>query len=604
MRKLLLAFLMAGMLFQVSCSRKEEKTEKPSAKKHVDSIPMPEDALSVNITGQYGGRVVAAILGDLKTFNQLLYHETDSNTMNQLMNPGLTALNNKTMNVEPALAKSWDISEDNLTFTFHLRKGLHWSDGHPFTAADVLFTMEIVNDPKISSGAQDVLKINGKPLQWSQVDDHTVVMKLPSIYAPILNQLDSGTVSIVAKHKWEKAYREGKFEQTMQVSMDPNDFVCLGAFKLKQYKAGQSITLTRNPYYWKKDRDGNRLPYLDEIVFLSIPSQDQTQLKILNGELDVHYSIRPEDLQNVEQKAASIGVKVYNLGPAYDFEGIILNQNGDKNPKTNKPVVDPIKRAWFTDLNFRKAIAYAIDRNTIVSNAYYGKAIPSYQFESVANHFWYNDAITKYPHDPAKALELLKASGFRQKTDSLGKLVLVDKKGNEVRFSLVTNHGNSLRAAECNIIASDLAKLGMQVQVSIMEFNMLVNRIMDTYDYEAILGGLSHDDTDPSNGMNTWLSSGTLHFWWPKQKFPHTEWEKKIDELMYAQIGTYDLAERKKFYGEVQQIVSDQQPMVFTINPYLFVCAKENIGNLSPTVARHRLLWNGDELYWKKGNTQ
>jgi peptide/nickel transport system substrate-binding protein len=263
-----------------------------------------------------------------------------------------------------------------------------------------------------------------------------------------------------------------------------------------------------------------------------------------------------------------------------------------------------MKRAWFTDLNFRKAVSYAIDREALVRNAYFGKAIPAYQFESVANPLWYNDNITKYPFDPAKSLELLKQSGFRQKMDSLGKPILLDKKGNEVRFTLYTNSGNNIRATVCNMIASDLAKLGMQVQFSALDFNMLITRIMETYDFDTILTGLSHDDVDPSNGMNTWLSSGTLHFWWPQQEYPHTPWEKRIDELMIGQIQTLNMEQRKKDYWEVQQIVSDQQPMVFTVNQYLFVSAKENLGNLNPTVARHRLLWNADELYWKTAKTQ
>jgi peptide/nickel transport system substrate-binding protein len=234
-----------------------------------------------------------------------------------------------------------------------------------------------------------------------------------------------------------------------------------------------------------------------------------------------------------------------------------------------------------------------------VKNAYYGKAIPSYAFVSVSNHFWYNDSITRYPYDTAKSLDLLKSSGFKQKTDSLGKPILVDKKGNEVRFSLYTNTNNSIRNTECNMIASDLAKIGMQVQYTPLDFNTLTTRVLNTFDFDSILLGLSHDDVDPSNGMNTWASSGTSHFWWPQQESPHTAWEKRIDELMNAQFKTFDLAERKKYYDEVQQIVSEQQPMIFTVNKYIFACAKEKLGNLNPTLARHRILWNGEELYWK-----
>jgi peptide/nickel transport system substrate-binding protein len=600
MRKSLPVFLLvAAVCFQISCNKTEEKPKAAAQKQRTDPHPLPEDAMTVNITGEYGGRVVEAILADIKTFNQLLFHEVDSMTMNQLMSPGLTRLNNKTQEVEPALAKSWESSDDKLTWTFHLRKGLQWSDGQPFNADDVLFTMEIVNDPKIASGAKDALSPGNMPIQWTKVDDYTVVAKLPSIFAPFLRQLDGGTVAIVAKHKWEKAYRDGNFEQTMQVNMDPKDFVSIGAFRLKSYKSGQSITLERNPYYWKKDRDGKRLPYLDEIVFLIVPNQDQIQLKILNGELDVHYTIRPEDVDNLQQKARSLGLKVYNIGLSYDLEGIFFNMDRDRDPKTNKPYVDPVKLSWFSDLNFRKAISHALDRESLLKNGYYGRGIIAYGFESVNNPFWYNDAIVRFPYDPEKSMELLKASGFRQKTDSFGKPVLVDKKGNEVRFTLHTNSGNTVRNAACNMIVSDLAKLGIQVQYTQLDFNTLVTQITQSHDFDAIYLGLSHDDNDPSNGMNVWTSNGTLHFWWPQQKSPHTPWEKRIDECMNAQQTTFDMALRKKYYDEVQLIVSEQQPMIFMVNQNIFACAKEKVGNLSPTVTRHRVLWNGDELYWK-----
>ncbi len=605
MKKVLpVLILIAAVLVPISCSKKEEKAPSEARKQYTDPYPIPEDAQTVDISGEYGGRIVAAMLGDITTFNQLLFQGSDTLTLNQLMSPGLTRFNNKTQDVEPGLAKSWEASEDMLTWTFHLRKGLKWSDGQPFSAADVIFTMEIVNDPKIPSGGKDGLTVRNKPIEWSQIDDHTVMAKLPSAFPPFLRQLDCGTVPIVAKHKWEKAFREGTFEQTMQVSMDPKDFVSVGAFTFKQYKPGQSITLARNPFYWAKDRNGKRLPYLDEIVFLCLPNQDQTQLKLENGELDVHYAIRPQDLETMEEKAASIGMQIFNIGPSYDYEGVFFNQNGDQNPETKKPYVDPVKRAWFTDLNFRRAMSHATDREAMVKNAYFNKAVASYGFESVSNFLWFNKDITRYPYDLAQALELLKKSGFRQKLDSLGKPVLWDKNGNQVRFALHTNSESSNRNAICNIIVSDLAKLGIEVQYSQIDFKTLVTEVTNTFDYDAVLLGLTHDDTDPSNGMNVWLSSGTLHFWWPQQKFPHTPWEKRIDELMNAQLGTFDTAERKQYYDEVQKIASEQQPMIFTVNKYIFACARSDIGNLIPTLARDRVLWNGEQLYWKSKNAK
>jgi len=595
MRKLL---VILTVVLQFSCGA--PTPEKPKAAQPSDPYPMSEDALAVSVTGEAGGRIITAMLNDPETFHPLLFSTVDSQTFNQLMHPGLTRLNPATQQPEPSLAKSWESSEDHLTWTFHLRKGLTWSDGQPFGAHDVLFTMQVVNDPKIVSSAQDALTLNSRPVAWKQIDELTVTATLPSPFASFLRQLDGGTTPILAKHKWETPYHAGTFEQQWQVSMNPEDFVGIGPFLLKEYFQGQTVRLFRNPRYWKRDGTGRRLPYLDEIIFQICSDLNQLQLKIQNGEIDTYYSIRGEDVERFQQKSSSTGMNVIAAGPSQDFEGVILNQNTDKNPKTGKPYIDPVKTSWFTDVNFRRAISYGINREALVQNAYFGKAIPSYGPESVSNKLWYNEKIMAYPYDPLKTLELLQASGFQQKKDSTGSVKLFDSKGHQVRFSMHTNAGNTTRSTECLLIAGDLLKLGIQVDYSPLDFNTLATKVTETFDYDAILLSVSHDDTDPAGGMNVMLSSGTTHLWWPQQKFPHTEWEKRIDELMNLQFKTFSYEERKGYYNEVQRILSDQQPMVYTVTPLIFVCAKTKIGNLHPVVARHRTLWNAEELYWKK----
>lgn len=583
----------------LSCSEKRVEQHSQDTTKHEDPYPQPQDALRVNVTGKHGGRVVTATLSDPKTFNPLLFYEAESQTLNQLMGAGLTRVNLKTQEVETALAKSWENSSDHLTWIFHLRKGLTWSDGHPFSAEDVLFTMQIVNDPKIASSAQDALSINGKQIQWIQKDLHTVVATLPVPYASFLRQLDGATLPMLPKHKWQAAYEDGKFEQMMQVSMNANDLVGLGAFKLKEYRAGQSLTLVRNPRYWKIDKAGKRLPYLDEITFLIFSDINHLQLYIEKGQIDTYHSVRPEDVAELERKHGSTGIRVHNIGPAYESEQIFFNMNAGKNPKTGKPYLNPKKLSWFSDVNFRRAVSHAIDRDSLVRNALYGSGIAASGPESGSNHVWHNDRIEKYPYDPGKSMQLLEASGFRI-LKMPGGIKLFDRQGNEVRFSLHTNAGNTIRNSQCTLIVSDLDKLGIKVEYTPLEFNTLVDKVTANYDFDAILLGLSHDDVDPSAGMNVWLSSGSLHFWWPNQDVPHTSWEKRIDELMNLQLSAMNTTLRKKYYDEVQEIIADQQPLIYTVTQYVYVCAKDGLKNLQPTIARHRTLWNADELAWSQ----
>jgi peptide/nickel transport system substrate-binding protein len=590
----ILSCLLVVLLF--GCSKPVEEKASPKSS-YKDPNPIAADAEKLSITGKHGGKLVSATLSDIKSFNMLTHSEEAGQMLNQLMNPGLTRLNLVTQQPEPALAKSWENSDDFLTWTFHLRKGLLWSDGKPFTADDVLFTMQLVNDKNLDSGAKDAL-LDGT-IQWTKLDDHTVRAKLPEVFVPFLRQLDGGAAAIVPKHTWEQVYKEGKFAESMQVTMDPKAYVCIGAFKPKVFKAGQYFTIERNPHYWKIDQNGRRLPYLDEITFLMLPTQDQIFLKMSTGEVDSFYSVRPEDVESLQQKEATTGLKVIRVGPSYDGEGFWFNMNGDRNPKNKKPYMDSIKRTWFTDVNFRRAVSHAINRENIIQNVYYGKALPAWGVESTSNKIWYNDKIVRYPYSPEKALELLKASGFRQDIDAVGKPKLYDKKGNLVRFSLYTNSGNTLRSTQSNLIASDLGKLGMQVEAAALDFNTLVTKINNTFDYDAVLLGITNDDLDPHGGSNVWKSNGTLHFWWPQQKSPATDWEKRIDELFVLQQNEVDFPKRKQYYDEVQMIISEQVPMIYTINQIIHVVAKEKIGNLKPTVSRHRTLWNGDELYWK-----
>ena len=552
----------------------------------------------VPTTGKPGGRIVSCFLNDPSTFHPLVTDDLESQIRNQLMNPGLARINLEDQTVQPELAKSWEISPDQLRWTFQLRKGIRWSDGYPFTAADVLFTMEVINDPNFPNAAKDALTINSKPVSWRKLDDHTVVADLPSVFASFLRKLDSTTLPIIPKHKWEKAYRSGTLRDAHSLKMNPTDYVTLGAFSLKQFKQGQYIHLVKNPHYWKLDTNKKKLPYLEEIIFLILPDLNLVQLKMELGEIDTFYAIRPQDVASLKAKGPSIGMKLYNLGPSYGFEGLFFNQNGGRDSKTGKFYVDPIKRSWFSDLNFRKAISYCIDREAMVQTVLFGMGQHSFGPESPANRLWYNKDIVKYPYNLPEAVRLLTKSGFYRKTDSNGRPILYDSKSNPVRFSLLTNAGNTVRNQQCLNIVSDLGKLGITVNYSAIEFRTLISKIINTYDFDAILLGKSHE-VDPSDSMATWLSSSSAHFWWPNQKKPATTWEKRIDELMLLQNQTFNQNERKKYYDEVQYLLSEHLPMIFTINETIWVCAKERIGNLKPRMSRHRTLWNAEELYWR-----
>jgi peptide/nickel transport system substrate-binding protein len=266
---------------------------------------------------------------------------------------------------------------------------------------------------------------------------------------------------------------------------------------------------------------------------------------------------------------------------------------------SGKPFVDPVKLKWFRNTKFRQAISYALDRDAITQSIFSGRAIPAYGFETPGNKKWFNPDIQKYSYDPAKALELLKEIGIEKRN---GDDFLTDADGNKIEFVLNTNTGNGAREKAAVFIQSDLQKIGIKVIFQSIEFNTLITKINNTYDYECILMGLAPGTVaDPSDGMNTLKSSGFTHQWFPRQKTPSTDWEARIDDLMDQQMKVLDYNERKKIYDEVQAIMAEQEPIVPTVTPMYYAAIRSDVGNVRPTPLNgYRATWNLEELYFKK----
>ena len=209
----------------------------------------------LNINDRYGGGFVLATTSDPKSFNEITAKETSTSLVTDLIFEGLTTTNAFSAKIEPNLAKSWDISEDGLTWTFHLREDVRWNDGQPFSADDVVFTFnELIYNPDIPSSARDIFTIDEKTFTVEKVDDRTVRFVLPVKFAPFLRGMGQ---AILPKHKLGKVVAQGRFNFTWGIDTDPEEIVGTGAFKLARYDPGQRLVFERNPYYWKKSAEGD-----------------------------------------------------------------------------------------------------------------------------------------------------------------------------------------------------------------------------------------------------------------------------------------------------------------------------------------------------------
>ena len=358
-----------------------------------------------NEVGRYGGRLVVALRAEPKTLNPATAVDNPSRTVIRRMMADLIHINRYSQRTEPALAKSWTASRDGRRYALQLRRGLRFSDGHPFNADDVLFTFQVYLDEQVRSPNRDLLIVGGKPIAVRKIDSQTVRFELAQPYAAAERLFDS--IAILPRHLLENAYQEGKLAQAWNIATPPAQIAGLGPFRLKEYVPGQRIVLERNPYYWKADGDGNRLPYLDEITFLLVPSQDAQVIRFQAGETDVISRLSAENFSVLAKEQQARGYRLYDLGPGLNYNFLFFNLN---NLASKQLPEIARKQTWFRELNFRKAISAAIDRAGIVRLTYQGRATPLWGHVTPGNKLWVNSALPQPPQSLARARQFLEAA--------------------------------------------------------------------------------------------------------------------------------------------------------------------------------------------------
>ncbi len=245
-----------------------------------------EDYLEVpGLSGRAGGRLVYSERTEPKTLNPLLASDNVSRDIIHRLSADLVHINRATLRTEPALAERCTISPDGLRYTLDLRHGLRFSDGQPFDADDVIFTFKVYLDEKIDSPQRNLWILDGRPVRVRKLDTYRVEFELPRANAVGDRIFDS--VPILPRHLLEGAYREGKLLEAWGLGTPPGAIAGLGPFRFKQYVPGQRVVLERNPYYWKRDAAGNRLPYLSELDFSLDGGEDMQVLRFEAGESDM-----------------------------------------------------------------------------------------------------------------------------------------------------------------------------------------------------------------------------------------------------------------------------------------------------------------------------
>ncbi len=526
-----------------------------------------------------GGELVGSLRGDPAGYNRYTEPSAAADLLALLTHSTLVSVDRATDELQPALAESWTQSADGLNYILKLRNDVQFSDGAPFTSADVLFTARVVYDEKTNSSFRSAILVAGKPLTFEAPDPFTVVVRLPAPFVPGLRLLAG--VPILPKHKLEAALDSGTFGDQWKAGTPLTSIAGLGPFVLDEHIAGQRMVFARNNRYWRRDTTGVRLPYLDKLTIAIIPDQNTEALRIQSGEIDLmsNGDIRAEDHAAFRRASEQGKLRLIDVGVGLDPNFLWFNLRGGN--------------ALFREKAFRQAISYAVDRQAIVNTVFLGAGVPIYGPVTPGNKTWYSESAPAYPHDPVRARELLKSIGLQLRAaDGL----LTDAQGRPVRFSLLAQKGHTVRERTAAMIQEHLRQVGITVDIVGLEPGGIFAR-WGSGDYETVYHGIQASSTDPSIGMaDFWFSSGSFHPWDPGQKSPATEWEARIDDLMRKVATAPTLTERQQLYAQVQKIFGEEQPAIYLVAPRVTLAVSNRVANPQPALQVPQLLWSAETL--------
>jgi len=532
-----------------------------------------------------GGSLVATLRSEPRTLNPLAGRDFASTLVATLTHARLLRINRATQQLEPSLAESYACSANGLSCTLKLRRGVAFSDGAPFSSADVVFSFRAIYDEKTGSPLGDAMLVGGKPMAVAAPDAHTVVLTFPAPFAPGLRLLDS--LPIVPKHKLEAALNAGTLRQQWGPATPPGEIAGLGPFVLQDYRAGERLVFVRNPRYWRTSASGAPLPLLDRLTLDITPDQNAELLRLQSGQADLTQSeVRPDDYAALRRAASAGKLRLADAGLAFDADAFWFNLKPGAKAHAGRP--------WLARVELRRAISHAVNRRAFADEVFLGAAEPLWGPVPPSNAAWYppEGAIDRQAHDPARARVLLAGLGLR---DANRDGMLDDASGAPARFALVTQKGNTALEKGAAFVRDELRKVGLAVDVVPLEVGALVDR-MTKGDYDALYFRFLTTDTDPAMNLDFWLSSGGAHVWNMEQPAPTTPWEKEIDALVVKMAAERAPAERRRLFVQAQKVLAENLPVIYFAVPRVFVATSTRVTGAVPAPVRPPVLWNADSI--------
>ena len=533
-------------------------------------------AITVPIVAE--NRLVLSQRAEPRTLNPVFAQDAPTRDVLRLIHGRLVRINGATLGTEAALAEKWSFSPDGRSCTLRLRRGVKFSDGQPFTADDVVFSLELYQDPKLGSPQRDLLAAGGRPLRVTKLSAHEVRLEFAEPYGPAERLFDG--LAILPRHRLEKPYREGKLSQTWTLATPPGEFAGLGPFVPAAHVPGQRLVLRKNPHYWQPGK-----PKLNEVEIVFTADQTAEMLRFQRGETDLVQ--RP--LARAFNALGPDFVKI-DLGSSLEYHFLFFNLNEAADKLS--PELQAKQEIWRKP-EFRRAISLAADRAAMAKLAFDGRATPLRHHVTPGNKRWLVEGPAPR-RSTAEAGRLLAAIGLR-----LNDGVLSGADGRPVEFTIAVNSANAPQLRMAAILQEDLRPLGIRVRIVPLEFRSLVDRVLKSLDYEAALMALGSGDADPNSEMNIWLNDGSMHVWNLSAARQPQPWETEIDQLMRRQRATLNQQERRSLYGQVQRLVADYLPIIPLVSPHLLTAHRRGLKNVQPSILPPYALWKIEEFAWE-----
>jgi peptide/nickel transport system substrate-binding protein len=612
LRRSLFVILLAVLVCAAAC-----KSLGPASNANVE---FPAHGRTV---GTRGGTLTYRVLAPVKTFNYVMSTDESTNTVAFfLIGSRLVEFDHDKQAYVPALAESWQLGADGRTVDVTLRDGLKFSDGHALTADDVAFTLRVLYDKRAPSPIWgEAMKVGGEEITAAVTDARHLRLIFPAQIATPENYLSN--INVLPRHILGSKFDEGAnanantnasanananaggqtntggLRDAYAINADPKTIITSGPFMVDASQPGERVVLKRNPNYWKRDEQGNQLPYLDQIEVVVVPDMNNAVARLQQGALDIIDRIRPTDYAALHNSQGP--VRAVDLGPSLYTDNFWFNLN--EGTKDGKPLVEPVKAAWFHDVRFRRAVSHAIDRESIATQIYQGLATPLYGLVAAGNRAWIANDLPRTEYSLDKARALLQEAGFVTK-GTADAPELYDAKGTRVEFTVIVSSENELRAKSALVIQDDLRRLGMNVNIAPINNTQLTSRINQTYDYDAVLYGTSASEPDPSTYADVLRSDSAQHFWYPKEPRPATDWEARLDDLAAQQAHETNTERRRALFRDIQLIVAEQLPIIPIVTRHNAVAANIRLGNYRPSTLPPYSLWNAEELYIRQWNAE